>query len=141
MYELRLVLRPSNGSKEEFSMKFYVCKHCGNIITFLKSAGVPVSCCGEHMSELIPGTTDASLEKHVPVVTQQGGTVNVFVGAVEHPMIPEHFIEWIALETRNGSQVKHLVPGQTPSADFALAGDDKVVAAYAFCNIHGLWKS
>lgn len=122
-------------------MKFYVCKHCGNIITFLKSSGVPVICCGEQMSELVPGTTDASLEKHVPVVTQQGDNVNVFVGAVEHPMAPEHFIEWIALETRNGSQVKQLVPGQTPSADFALAGDDKVIAAYAFCNIHGLWKS
>ena len=80
-------------------MKFYVCEHCGNLITFVHSAGVPVMCCGQKMTELVPGTTDAAVEKHVPVAKTEGGQVTVTVGEVEHPMLPEHFIEWIALET------------------------------------------
>ena len=85
-------------------MKFYVCEHCGNIITFVKSSGVPVMCCGQKMTEIVPGTTDAAVEKHVPVVKAEGSQVTVTVGAVEHPMLPEHFIEWIVLETQQGSQ-------------------------------------
>ena len=81
-------------------MKFYVCEHCGNLITFVHSAGVPVMCCGQKMTELVPGTTDAAVEKHVPVAKTEGGQVTVTVGEVEHPMLPEHFIEWIALETQ-----------------------------------------
>ena len=63
------------------------------------------------------------------------------VGAVEHPMLPEHFIEWIVLETQQGSQIKHLKPGEKPQAVFALAEGDQTVAAYAYCNLHGLWKA
>ena len=122
-------------------MKFYVCEHCGNIITFVKSSGVPVICCGEEMKELHPGTVDASVEKHVPQVETDGVLVTVRVGAVEHPMIPEHFIEWIVLETSEGYQFKQLSPGQEPRADFCLNRHDKVVAAYEFCNLHGLWKA
>ena len=80
-------------------MKFYICKHCGNIIAYVRSSGVPVVCCGEPMQEIIPGTTDGALEKHVPVIEVEGNKVTVRVGAVEHPMLPEHYIEWIALET------------------------------------------
>ena len=83
-------------------MKFYICEHCGNLITFVHSAGVPVMCCGQKMTELVPGTTDAAVEKHVPVVKTEGSQVTVTVGEVEHPMLPEHFIEWIALETEQG---------------------------------------
>ena len=75
-------------------MKFYRCEHCGNIITFVHSAGVPVMCCGQKMTELVPGTTDGAAEKHVPVVEVQGSTVQVKVGSVEHPMLPEHFIQY-----------------------------------------------
>ena len=120
--------------------KFFVCKHCGNIITFAKSSGVPVVCCGEKMQELVPGTVDASLEKHVPVVEINGNSVLVVVGAVEHPMVPEHFIEWIVLETTQGYQLKRLCPGEKPAAQFALAEGEQVVAAYEYCNLHGLWK-
>ena len=74
--------------------KFYICKHCGNIIAKVKDTGVPVICCGEPMSEIIPGTTDAAVEKHVPVWTVENGIVHVKVGSVEHPMLPEHYIEW-----------------------------------------------
>lgn len=122
-------------------MKFYICEHCGNLITFVHSAGVPVMCCGQKMTELVPGTTDAAVEKHVPVISVSGSAVTVKVGSVEHPMIPEHFIQWIALETKQGQQIKHLTPNDQPQAVFALAEGDEVVAAYAYCNLHGLWKA
>ncbi len=117
-------------------MKFYICKHCGNIIAYVRSSGVPVVCCGEPMQEIIPGTTDGALEKHVPVIEVEGNKVTVRVGAVEHPMLPEHYIEWIALETAQGNQRKPLAPGQKPEAVFMLAEGDSVVAAYEYCNLH-----
>lgn len=122
-------------------MKFYVCKHCGNIIVYAKNKGVPVMCCGEKMSELVPGSVDAATEKHVPVISVEGNKVTVTVGEVEHPMAEEHFIEWIALETQEGNQRKELKPGSKPQAVFMLAETDKAVAAYAYCNLHGLWKA
>ena len=122
-------------------MKFYRCEHCGNIITFVHSAGVPVMCCGQKMTELVPGTTDGAAEKHVPVVEVQGSTVQVKVGSVEHPMLPEHFIQFIAIETKHGSQIKYLQPGEKPQASFVLADGDQLVAAYEYCNRHGLWKA
>lgn len=121
-------------------MKFYVCEHCGNIITFVKDAGVPVMCCGERMKELVPGTTDAAQEKHVPVIEQDGQKVVVKVGSLEHPMLEEHYIEWIVLETKKGYQKVDLKPGDEPKAEFMLTEDDEVVAAYEFCNLHKLWK-
>ena len=121
-------------------MKFYVCKHCGNIITYLNNAGVPVVCCGEKMSELIPGTTDAAVEKHVPAVSVDGNVVTVKVGAVEHPMLDVHYIQWIVLETNQGNYIKNLAPNQAPQASFILADGEQAVAAYEYCNLHGLWK-
>ena len=122
-------------------MKFYRCDHCGNIITFVHSAGVPVMCCGQKMTELVPGTVDAAQEKHVPVVEVKGNVVHVKVGAVAHPMLEEHSIQWIALETSQGSQIKYLKPGEQPEAVFTLAEGEQVVAAYEYCNLHGLWKA
>jgi superoxide reductase len=122
-------------------MKFFICKHCGNIIAIVKSSGVPISCCGEEMAELIPGTTDGAREKHVPVIRQEGNTVYVHIGSVDHPMIPEHYIEWIALQTKYGNQRKPLAPGQVPEACFSLCEGDEVVSAYEYCNLHGLWKA
>ena len=121
-------------------MKFYICEHCGNIVAYVKSSGVPVMCCGEKMKEIIPGTVDAAVEKHIPVISVNGNEVTVTVGAVEHPMVAEHYIEWIALETAQGNQRKPLAPGQKPEVKFALADGDTAVAAYAYCNLHGLWK-
>ena len=121
-------------------LKFFVCKHCGNIIAFAKDNGVPVKCCGETMQELEPNTTEAAHEKHVPVIRVEGDTVTVSVGSVAHPMAEEHFIEWIYLQTERGGQRKCLAPGEAPEATFALAGE-KPVAAYAYCNLHGLWKA
>ena len=125
---------------EVFIMKFYVCKHCGNIITYLNNAGVPVVCCGEKMSELIPGTTDAAVEKHVPAVSIDGNVVTVKVGEVEHPMIDVHYIQWIVLQTNQGNLIKNLQPNQPPVATFVLADGEQAIAAYEYCNLHGLWK-
>ena len=120
---------------------FYRCNHCGNIVAFVKASGVPVVCCGEKMTEIIPGTVDASREKHIPVWSVDGNIVHVTVGSVEHPMLPEHFIEWISIETKRGNQRKELHPGEKPEACFALCEGDEVEAVYAYCNLHGLWKA
>jgi len=121
-------------------MKFYKCSHCGNIITFMENKGVPVMCCGQKMDEIIPGSVDAAAEKHVPVISVDGDCVTVTVGDVAHPMTEEHHIVWVVLETENGFQKAELNPTGTPAVKFALAGD-KAVAAYAYCNLHGLWKA
>ena len=121
-------------------MKFYRCESCGNIITKLNDSGVPVVCCGQPMKELEPGVTDGAHEKHVPFVTAEGSSIKVQVGEVEHPMLEEHFIQFIALETTNGCQIKYLKPGEKPAAEFVIAEGEKAVAVYEYCNLHGLWK-
>lgn len=121
--------------------KFYYCKKCGNLVGMVHDSGVNPVCCGEDMAVLTANTVDASKEKHVPVVSVSGSTVTVKVGSVEHPMTAEHSIQWIYLETSKGGQKKNLSPGEKPEAVFALAGDDKLIAAYEYCNLHGLWKA
>ena len=122
-------------------MIFYRCEHCGNIIAYIHDSGVRCQCCGEEMKPLVPNTSDGAGEKHVPVIDQNGRTVTVTVGSVEHPMLDAHYIEWIMLETKEGRQRKSLSPGDKPSATFALTDGDAVVFAYEYCNLHGLWKS
>lgn len=122
-------------------MKFYKCAHCGNVIAYVEDKGVPVICCGEKMQEIVPGSVDAAVEKHVPVIEKAGSLVTVKIGSAAHPMLPEHFIGWVALETKQGNQRKVLAPGAKPEVCFALCDGDEVVAAYAMCNLHGLWKA
>ena len=123
-------------------MLFYKCAHCGNFVTFLteKAACTPM-CCGVKMEEIVANTVDAAREKHVPEVAVEGNLVKVQVGSVAHPMLEEHNISWIALETKTGNQRKTLKPGEAPEAVFALVEGDAPVAAYAYCNLHGLWKA
>lgn len=121
--------------------KFYICEHCGKMVALVKESGVPVMCCGQKMTEIIPGTTDAAVEKHVPVYTVENNIVHVKVGEVEHPMTPEHFIEWVFIQTNQGNQRKALKPGDQPEICFALCDGDEVEAVYAYCNLHGLWKA
>ena len=118
--------------------KFYICEHCGNIVGKIKDAGVPLVCCGQKMTELVPGSVDASREKHVPQVTLDGDKVKVVIGAVEHPMAEEHHIAWVYLECDRGGQRKNLEVGAAPEVVFAIA-DEKPIAVYAYCNLHGLW--
>jgi len=121
--------------------KFYLCKRCGNIIASVKDSGVPVFCCGEEMTEIVPNTTDGAYEKHVPVWTVNDGIVHVQVGSAEHPMLAEHYIEWISIHTTQGNQRKELKPGDRPETCFALCAGEEVKAVYSYCNLHSLWKA
>ena len=120
--------------------KFYVCETCGNLVGMVHASGVPMMCCGKKMTELVPGTVEASKEKHIPVATVEDGKVIVNVGSVDHPMTEEHLIEWVYLETCCGGHRKCLKAGDAPTVTFVL-GDEKPIAVYAYCNLHGLWKA
>jgi len=120
--------------------KFYICERCGNIVEMVNDSGVNPFCCGQKMNELVPNTVEASGEKHIPAVTVNENIVEVNVGSVDHPMIDVHWIEWVQLVTENGIQRKVLNPGEAPHVTFILNGE-KPVAVYAYCNLHGLWKT
>ena len=152
-------------------ISFYRCERCGNIVTLIKSGGGTLTCCGQAMTKLAANSTDAAREKHVPVVVKEGGKIKVSVGSVAHPMTAEHFIEWIALVADDKIEITFLKPGAEPKADFIYySGQDEIpftgendevvpncegkpcnfvysdkstskIAVYAYCNIHGLWKT
>ena len=120
--------------------KFLKCEKCGNIVAVVYESGVPLMCCGQKMNQIIPGSVEASVEKHIPVFEVKDNKVYVTVGSVIHPMVEEHFIEWVSIQTKQGNQRKQLVPGQKPEVCFTLCEGDEVEAVYAYCNLHGLWK-
>jgi superoxide reductase len=126
---------------KEDQQRFYYCKHCGNMIGFIHKSGVPIICCGEEMTVLVANTTDASVEKHVPVITVDGNKVTVAIGKDAHPMIDKHYIEWVYLQTQKGGQRKILSPNDQPVVEFMLTDDDRLEIAFAYCNLHGLWKA
>ena len=117
-------------------LRVYQCKECGKTIITKEELKKL-----DGWVELVAGSTDAAQEKHVPVVTKKCKSVKVDVGSVAHPMTAEHWIEWVALETEQGYQVKYLTPGSEPVCSFTLADGDKAVAVYAYCNLHGLWAA
>ena len=119
---------------------FYRCNHCGNIVAVVEDAGVTPSCCGEPMERLVAGSTDAAAEKHVPAVTREGSTLTAKVGEVAHPMLEEHYIQWIAVAAEDCLSIRHLKPGEAPEATFSVSAD-KPVTVYEYCNLHGLWKA
>ncbi len=121
-------------------IRLYRCEHCGNIAIKVIDAGVPMMCCGQKMVELIPSSTDAAVEKHVPVVTRDGDIVTVDVGSVAHPMTEAHLINLIILDTTAGVQIAELHADDIPQAKFALLSGAEVKKAYAYCNLHGLWS-
>lgn len=120
--------------------KFYICRTCGNLVNVINASGVPMMCCGKPMEVLEPNTVEASGEKHIPAVTVEEGAVHVMIGSVEHPMVDVHYIEWVYLQTENGGQRINLKPNQEPKVTFLL-GNEKPVAVYAYCNLHGLWMT
>ena len=122
-------------------MKIFKCEKCGSMVIKINNAACNPVCCGDSMTELIPGTSDGAHEKHVPVVTVDGNKVTVKVGEVEHPMMENHFIQYIFIETDKGFMMKELHPDEKPCAEFILADGEKAVAAYEYCNLHGLWKA
>ena len=120
--------------------KFYICPHCGNIVEMVHDARVKPFCCGQKMNELVPNTVEASGEKHIPAVKVEDNIVEVNVGSVDHPMVDVHWIEWVQLVTSQGSYRKWLNPGEATNVKFVL-GEEKPIAVYAYCNLHGLWKT
>ena len=139
MQKIRIIQNKNTLKLMDMATRFYKCNHCGNVIQKVVDSKVPVVCCGEKMTELIPGTVDASVEKHLPVVTWiDDKTIKVQVGSVAHPMSAEHHSAFIYVETENGGIRVDLK--DTPEAVVVL-GDEKPVAVYEYCNLHGLWKT
>jgi len=130
------------------NQKFFICKHCGNLIGLIDDKGVPMVCCGENMEELTPNTVEASMEKHLPDITVSRSCdcgcgcdyISVQVGSVPHPMEEAHHISFVYVETGRGGQRKCLKPGEDPALTFCFS-EDRPVAVYAYCNLHGLWKT
>lgn len=122
------------------SKKFFICSVCGNIVEMIEPKGPKVVCCGKQMNELVANTTEASLEKHIPVVSINGNKVKVQVGSTLHPMTQEHHIGWVYMITTQGTQRKCLEINSEPTIEFALTESEKVLEVYAYCNLHGLWK-
>lgn len=120
--------------------RFYICRHCGNLIGLVHDSGVPMMCCGQKMEALVPNTAEAAEEKHLPFVTIGEGAIHATVGEVTHPMTKEHSIRWIYVETENGGQRRAFEPGDAPKATFCTR-EDQPIAVYAYCNLHGLWKT
>ena len=116
------------------NIRFFQCKECGLMAASLNDKVIP------NLNELIPNTVEASGEKHKPVVKVEGDKVIVSVGSVAHPMVEEHYIEWVYVQTERGGARKGLKPGEAPEVSFAMGGE-KPIAVYAYCNLHGLWMT
>ncbi len=119
--------------------RFFICRKCGNLFGLIHGSGVPIKCCGQNTEALVPNISDGASEKHVPVVKLDGNLLHIKIGEVAHPMIEQHFIQWIYVETEKGGQRRILKPGDSPEATFCI-GEDKPVAVYEYCSIHGLWE-
>lgn len=124
---------------KEIIMYFYKCDICGQIVASTEELINPLSCCNHEMRLLTPAESDGALEKHVPVYSIEGETLTVSIGSEPHPMVPEHYIEWVCLVTCCGVQWQPLEPGIAPVATFKVKPGEQVVAIYEYCNIHGLY--
>ena len=122
----------------EVTHKFFKCNLCGNLVVPVVDMGTQLVCCGQDMNRLEPNTTEASTEKHLPSVTASADSVSVQVGSAAHPMEDGHHIEFVYVKTEEGGQRKHLNIGEEPKCVFSFS-DDKPIAVYAYCNLHGLW--
>lgn len=129
--------------KEEQKMKklvFYRCEICGNLVVMINDSGVTPTCCGGYMTEITENTEDAVVEKHVPVFKRKADTVQISVGSTDHPMVSEHYIEWVIVHTENGVYARKFSPSDMPHAEFRIPKDEHILNIYAYCNIHGLWS-
>ncbi len=122
-------------------LKIFKCNVCGNIVILTVEGGGKLVCCGQDMTLLEPNTSEGAGEKHLPDVTVEGNKVLVKVGSVAHPMLPAHYIQFVVLETSKGYKVAKFSPGEAPEAAFVLSEGEEAVAAYEYCNLHGLWKT
>ena len=120
--------------------RFYLCKKDGTLLGVIHDGGGELLCCGQPMQELIANTAEGAQEKHLPVSQVDGNVLQVSVGSTHHPMSQEHAIRWVYLQTQRGGQLKYLQPDEAPQVHFTL-DQDKAIALYAYCNLHGLWKA
>jgi len=120
-------------------MKYYECKKCGNVMNLFEDSGVIPVCCGSTMLELKPLSEDGGYEKHVPVVEIKDNEVIVSIGEIAHPMLDEHYIKWIILETSKGKYIRSLKPNVAPVVKFYINSDETPLYVYAYCNVHSLW--
>jgi superoxide reductase len=120
------------------NVEFYRCELCGNMVALIKKGGGELVCCGQPMTKLSANSTDAAQEKHVPDVAESEDKIKVTVGSTIHPMTEEHYIEWIALAADDKVEIKYLKPGDKPVVEF---DEVKSGCVYAYCNLHGLWKT
>lgn len=124
------------------AIRFFKCTVCGNVVVKAVDSGMKLSCCGREMVELVPGESEGSGEKHLPVFEWKDDDVlKVKIGSVAHPMDKTHWIMFICLETERGFQVVNLGPDMKAEAVFHICKKDRPVAVYAYCNIHGLWRT
>lgn len=121
--------------------QIYKCSVCGNIVEVVHPSGGKLVCCGKPMNLLNENSTDASLEKHVPVIEKSEDEIFIKIGSTAHPMTEDHYIEWIELITENKIYRKYLKPGEAPEAHFKVCSSIKQFKARAYCNLHGLWES
>jgi len=122
-------------------MKIYGCEYCKNLFLTLTDGHVVPMCCHKDMFELQFGSTDGATEKHAPAISQDGDAVVVPVGEIEHPMLPEHYVEWIVVEADDQAFIQYLKPGDKPVAEFKIPAKVKKLVAYEYCNLHGAWKA
>ncbi len=120
--------------------KYFKCPICGKIVEVIEDSPVTIMCCGKAMVELIANTSDGAIEKHVPVVNQNDRMVTINVGSVAHPMTEEHYIAWISVVTNKKEMHFRLKPNDEPKVSFELEENEEIIATYAYCNLHGLWK-
>jgi len=120
-------------------LEVYKCEICGNIVEVLHSGSAPLVCCNQKMTLMSENTTDAAVEKHVPVIERGKGTISVKIGSVPHPMQEEHYIEWIEILADGKAYREFLQPGGKPEAVFQVQADQ--VTAREYCNLHGHWKA
>ncbi|MGI6714068.1 MAG: desulfoferrodoxin family protein [Bacilli bacterium] len=122
-------------------LRFYKCDVCGNFIEMIHDAGINPFCCKQPMTEIVANTKeDVALEKHLPVLTKDGAVRILTVGSTIHPMTEAHYIPFIILVTNKAVHRADLTPKDKPVARFVLDQDEVEVAAYEYCNLHGLWK-
>ena len=130
----------SGGTLMTRNKEIYRCAVCGNVVEVV-NPGAVLSCCGQPMKLMKENTTDGAKEKHVPVIEPVEGGYRVSVASVEHPMLPEHYIQWIELLTPTDVLRHELKPGEKPEAVFLTEAAAEDIVAREYCNLHGLWKS
>jgi superoxide reductase len=120
-------------------LEVYKCELCGNIVEVLHSGSAPLVCCNQKMTLMTENTVDAAKEKHVPVIQLGKDSITVKIGSVAHPMLDEHYIEWIELLADGKAYRQFLKPGEAPEATFPITATQ--VTAREYCNLHGHWSA